>query len=338
MSIVHHTFDKELSLEMGGALQRPTVAYTTYGVLSPTKDNVIVVCHALTANSAVKEWWGDLFGSDRTFDPDKDYIICINNLGSPYGTSSPQSLDPAGDRYGLDFPDFTLRDTAHLQCRLLEHLGISEIKLLIGGSCGGNIALEMAIILGDKVDRLIALCCSAYETPWVISIHESQRIAIEVDSTFTDNNDTAGREGLKGARAFAMPFYRSHPSFKLRQQEDDINKVVDFKASSYVRYQGEKFIKRYDAQCYYKQLIALDTHNLGRGRSSIENALRMIKAKTLMIGFSSDLLIPSIEQRLVADHIPEALFIEIDTLYGHDAFLIETTKIQRSIDNWYIKS
>lgn len=326
------TFDIPLELESGALLAKPSVTYSTYGSLNSAKDNIIVVCHALTANSNVDDWWAGLFGEGKVFDPTQYFIVCINNLGSPYGTSSPKSIDPdSNERYGLDFPAYTIRDTASLHLRLLDHLGISKISLLIGGSCGGNIAQEIALTLGDKVNKLVIMCCSAQETPWVISIHESQRIALNSDPTLPENTNNAGREGLRGARAFALPFYRSHPSFKIRQSEDDNEKVADFKAASYIQYQGQKFIDRYDAHCYYKQLDALDTHNVVRGRKDLPTALSNIKAPTLCIGFSTDLLIPVVEQQILAEHIPNAQYAEIETEFGHDAFLIEIAELQRII-------
>jgi len=335
--ILSITFDDPLDLELGGTIEHPTIAYSTLGTLNEAKDNVTLVCHALTANSQVDDWWSGLFGDDKVFDPSQDFIICINNLGSPYGSSSPKSHDPSDKRYGLSFPDYTLRDTADLHLRLLDHLGLKKLRLIIGGSCGGNIAQEIAIQKGEDISQMILLCCSAYETPWVISIHESQRIALESDPTLHNEGPEAGMNGLRGARAFALPFYRSHPSFKIRQAEDDINKTSDFKAASYVRYQGDKFVDRYDAHSYYKQITALDTHNIGRGRESVSAGLSKIKARTLAIGFNTDLLIPVIEQQLLADHIPAGTYAEIDTVFGHDAFLTETDKIQAVIDNWNLE-
>jgi len=337
MDISHITFDETFDLELGGSIIKPTVAYSTLGTLNEKKNNVTLVCHALTANSKVDVWWAGLVGPGRVFDPEQDFIICINNLGSPYGTSSPKNTGPRGERYGLDFPDYTIRDTAKLHIKFLDHLGIQKLRLIIGGSCGGNIAQEISIIKGSDVDQMILLGCSASETPWVISIHESQRIALQSDPTLDDKSPNAGANGLRGARAFALPFYRSYPSFMLRQKEADIDKVNDFKAASYVRYQGDKFVDRYDAPCYYKQITALDTHNVGRGRNSVIEGLAKIKARTLSIGFSSDLLIPVIEQRALADLIQGASYTEIETIYGHDAFLIETDKIQEAINNWSLK-
>ncbi|MEL6124343.1 MAG: alpha/beta fold hydrolase [Bacteroidota bacterium] len=211
MSQKSHTFEDALDLELGGSLSTPHVNYTTYGELNASRDNVIWACHALTANSEVGDWWNALFGEGELFDPTKYFIICANNLGSPYGTSSPKTINPTtGEGYRHEFPAYTIRDTASLHLRLLDHLNIASIHCLIGGSCGGNIAQEMAISLGDRVKSMRIMCCSAQESPWVISIHESQRIAMHADLTFKGNEPTAGQEGLRGARAFALPFYRSN--------------------------------------------------------------------------------------------------------------------------------
>ena len=332
MEIKTYILPETFLLESGATITDAPIAYSCYGTLNSDKSNVILVCHALTANSRVDDWWSGLFGVGNIFDPSRYYIICINNMGSPYGTISPKSINPAdNDRYGHHFPFYTLRDTALLHQKLLNHLGIEQIHLLIGGSCGGNIAQEIAYDLGERLSHLILMCCSAQETPWVISIHESQRIALHSDPTFESNEDGAGMAGLRGARAFALPFYRSHPSFKIRQAEDTDDIISDFKASAYVRYQGEKFVNRYDAHCYYHQLNALDTHNIGRGRGGISKALESISADTLCIGFSTDLLIPVIEQKILAQMIPHARYAEVETPFGHDAFLIEIDTIRTII-------
>ncbi len=332
MEIKEYILPGSFALDSDEELQQPVIAYSTYGQLSEERDNVILVCHALTANSQVHDWWAGLFGEGNIFDPTRYFIICINNMGSPYGSVSPKSIDPeTGNAYRNDFPFYTLRDTARLHQALLTHLGIDRIKLLIGGSCGGNIAQEIAYNLADRLEQMVLLCCSAQETPWVIAIHESQRIALHSDPTFSSDEEGAGAEGLRGARAFALPFYRSHPSFKIRQSEDDDSVMNDFKASSYVRYQGDKFVKRYDSVCYYHQLNALDTHHIGRDRGGIQAALSQIPAKTLCIGFDTDLLIPVVEQQILADGIPDAVYHQIETAFGHDAFLIEIDEIQSAI-------
>ena len=318
-------------LESGHKVSDIPICYSTAGQLNADGSNVIVVCHALTASSNVQDWWSGLYGRGNVFDPEQYFIICINNMGSPYGTWSPKSINPdTGEVYGMEFPFFTLRDTSRLHLALLRNLGITEIDLLIGGSCGGNIAQEIACMMGDSIRQLVLICCSAKESPWVISIHESQRIALRADPTF-GQDPKGGTEGVRAARACALPFYRSHASFTIRQSEEDDNVIKGFKAVSYIRYQGQKFVDRYDPYCYFHQLNVLDTHNIGRDRGGISAALNTITAHTLCIGFSSDLLIPVVEQHSLAEHIPTAHYGEIETDFGHDAFLIETEALKSLI-------
>lgn len=326
--------EEAFPLEHGGTIAEPVIAYHTYGTLNKNRDNVILICHALTANSDAEDWWHGLFGQGDLFDWDRWFIICANNLGSPYGTSSPKQENPeTRERYGMDFPFFTIRDTARLHLKLLEYFKINSIKLLMGGSCGGNICQEIAYEWGERIENMVLLCCSSMETPWAIAIHESQRIVLSSDPSLYQKSDQAGQAGLKACRAVALPFYRTHASFVLRQKELDLNKLRDFRAASYIDYQGEKFVKRFDAHCYYHLLNALDTHNIGRGRGGIEHALSRIKANTVVIGFDSDILIPKIEQQFLSKHIPNSTYLEIKTLFGHDAFLIEINDIRKNIRN-----
>ena len=319
-------------LEQGGVIEKPIIAYNTYGKLNKNRDNVIFICHALTANSDADDWWHGLFGKGDIFDWDKYFIVCVNNLGSPYGTSSAKHIDPkTKEYYGLDFPFFTIRDTARFHIQLLEHFKIEKIKLLIGGSCGGNIAQEMAVSLNDKIENLVLLCCASRESPWSIAIHEAQRLVLESDETLSNKTEQAGAKALKACRAVALPYYRTQKSFNIRQSEIDPNIISNFRSSNYVSYQGEKFVNRFDAQCYYTLLNAMDTHNIGRGHKSIEEALAQINAKTAVIGFESDILVPVNEQQFLAKHIPNADYFEIKSIFGHDAFLIEHEHIRKAI-------
>jgi len=319
-------------LEQGGIIEKPVIAYNTYGELNANKDNVIFICHALTANSDADDWWHGLFGENDIFDWEKYFIICANNLGSPYGTSSAMHKNAESNEiYGLDFPFYTIKDTANLHLKLLAHFGVEKIKLLIGGSCGGNIAQEIAYTMGDSIENLVLLCCSSRETPWAIAIHQAQRLVLEADKTIHNKTEDAGNSGLRACRATALPYYRTQKSFNLRQKEIDSNIIDNFRSSSYINYQGDKFIKRFNAHCYYTLLKALDTHNIGRNRESIEVALSKISANTVVIGFQSDLLIPINEQQFLAKHIPNATYHEIKSIYGHDAFLIEHDYIRKAI-------
>lgn len=327
-----YDLDTPFRLEQGGVIEKPVIAYNTYGKLNAARDNVIFICHALTANSDADDWWHGLFGKGDIFDWDKYFIVCANNLGSPYGTSSSAHIDPStGEIYGLDFPFFTIRDTARLHIELIKHFGISKIHLLIGGSCGGNIAQEMAFLLEERVENLALLCCSGREAPWTIAIHEAQRLILESDEGLYSKSINAGAKVLKACRAVALPFYRTQKSFNIRQNELDQDVISKFRSSSYVNYQGDKFVARFNAQCYYTLLNALDTHNLGRGRQSIQKALAEITCNTVVIGFESDILCPVDEQQFLAKHLPNAEYFEIKSIYGHDAFLIEHDHIRKAI-------
>jgi len=332
---IDYRVEDGLMLESGVLLEDVNIAYCTYGTLNENRDNVIWVCHALTAGAELHEWWGDLLGPGKLFDTNKYFVVCANNLGSPYGTTSPLSINPkTKQRYGLDFPAFTLRDTANLIECLIVKLRIRSIHLLIGGSCGGNIALEMTCSLKNVVQHLALLCSSANENPWTIAIHEAQRIALRADDTFYKNENKTALSGLKIARALAMPYYRSAESFNFKQRDEDYNKTIDFKASSYVNYQGEKFAKRFDAHCYYLLLKALDTHHIGRNRGGLQNGLAQISNKTVCVGIDTDLFIPIIEQNFLAEHLPNATYAEIKSIYGHDAFLIEYEQITQIVQSF----
>ncbi len=325
-------YDKVFALELGDEIQNLQIEYSAYGKLNSDKSNVIWVCHALTANSDVSNWWSGLFGEGSVFDPSKFFIICANNLGSPYGSSSPLSDNSStSKKYNLDFPELTLRDCAKANLLLAKHLGLKDIHLLIGGSCGGNIALEMAYLLNLRVEHLVLLCSAALESPFNIAVHEGQRMALEADCSFGTQKEAAGSKGLMAARGMALNFYRTFDSISESQREESAEVTNNFKASSYIRYQGKKLVDRFDPLCYYKLLNTLDTHNIGRGRKSIKHALSKIMCKTLCIGIDSDILIPAQEQKFLADFIPKGKYVEIKSNYGHDGFLLEFDQIKQEL-------
>ncbi len=332
MATTTFKYNQAFNLEIEGALNELEIRYTTYGKLNKERSNVIWVCHALTANSEVADWWSGLFGEGELFDPSKYFIICANNLGSPYGSTSPISINPdSGKSYGLDFPKLSLRDTARANLLLMEHLAIKDIHLLIGGSCGGNIAVEMGYLLGLKIENLVLLCSAAQESPFNIAVHEGQRLAIEADCSFGTQEQGAGAKGLKAARGMALNFYRTFDSICNAQKEESVDVIDDFKASSYIRYQGKKLVDRFDPVCYYTLLRTLDTHNIGRARGSVKKALAKIMCPTLCIGIDSDALIPVQEQKFLANYIPKGTLVEIQSIYGHDGFLLEFEQIKNEV-------
>jgi len=321
-------------LELGGELPELGIGYHTYGRINSSGDNVIWVCHALTANSAVKEWWPNMVGPGLAFDTDKYFVVCANILGSCYGTTGARSLNPiTGRTYGMDFPKITIRDQVKAHGLLAKRLGVKKIQLCVGGSCGGHQALEFGILFPELIQKMILLVNSAQETPWSIAIHEGQRLALQADPDFTKNRDDAGAKGLRAARGMALSNYRTYEAYNLTQAAKD-EKTEDYPASSYVRYQGDKLVSRFYAHSYWHLLNALDTHNVGRGRGGIEKALSEVKQETLILGIDSDRLIPTVEQKYLAQHIPNGKFAEVHSDFGHDGFLIETRKISALIKKY----
>jgi homoserine O-acetyltransferase len=323
-------------LEQGGTLPGLTIAYHTYGSLNNTKDNVVWVCHALTANSDVVEWWPGLVGDDTVLDPSKYFIVCANILGSCYGSTGPLSDDPAtGIPFYDSFPMITIRDMVKAHQLLAGFLGIEKIHLLVGGSMGGYQALEWAVMEPEKIKNIFLIATSAKETPWGIAIHTAQRIAIEADRTWNQHFPNAGEKGLKAARAIAMLTYRNYDTYAKTQSDPDRDKIEGFRAASYIHHQGNKLVKRFNAYSYWFLTRAMDSHNIARGRGrSVEEMLSSILQPTLVIGISNDLLCPLPELELLANHIPSSTFYTIESLYGHDGFLTESVLISGYLRQW----
>ncbi len=312
--------------------------YTTWGTLNQDKSNVIWVCHALTGNAFVKDWWGELFGEGKTFDPATHFIVCANTLGGCYGSTGPLSLNPdTGKPYYHTFPQLTNRDVARAFDYLREELGIDQIDVLLGGSLGGQHALEWSIIRPEAVRRLVQVASNAQQTPWGIALNESQRMAIEQDVTWQLNTDDAGLNGMKTARSIALLSYRNYQAYNGGQQENSLEKLNHFRAATYQQYQGEKLANRFNAFTYWHLTKMMDSHHVGRGRGGVENALRQVLAETLVIGVDSDLLFPLPEQRLVARHIPNATFQVIRSGFGHDGFLLEAGQLQEALETFLKK-
>jgi homoserine O-acetyltransferase len=338
-SIATYKYPKIFKLENGKKIRNLEIAYQTFGKLNAKKDNIIWACHALTANADVLDWWKGLFGSNALFNPEDHFIVCANILGSNYGTSNPLSINPiTGQSYYLSFPEFTIRDLAATHHLLAAHLGIKDIKVLIGGSLGGQQALEWALAKTENIDNLILVATNAVHSPWGIAFNESQRLAISTDRTFYANQPDGGLKGLKVARSIALLSYRTYQAYADTQLESNNDKTTGYRASSYQNYQGEKLCKRFNAYSYWYLSKAMDSHNVGRGRKSITAALHEIKANTLVIGIENDILFPISEQQFLANHIQDSQFNTINCAYGHDGFLIETDKLTNIIGNFLKES
>jgi homoserine O-acetyltransferase len=326
--IYNHPF----TLESGDTLPEYHLAYSTHGVLNEKKNNVVWIFHALTANSDPLEWWPGLVGNGKLFDPEKYFIVCVNMPGSCYGSINPLDIDSTtGKAYYHNFPFFTTRDMVRAYKPLKDHLGIDKIKFGVGGSMGGQQLLEWAIEEPTLFEYIVPLATNAFHSPWAIAFNSSQRYAIETDATWKEDNETAGMEGMKVARGIALISYRNYYTYKLSQSEESNEKTDHFKSESYQKYQGEKLAKRFNAFSYYFLSKGMDSHNLGRNRGSIEAALKLVKAKALVIGISSDILFPIAEQQYLASHIPGAVFKTIDSEFGHDGFLLEYEQIETEI-------
>lgn len=322
-------------LETGQVLPRLTIAYHTYGTLNATGDNVIWVCHALTANSNVADWWAGLFGSGRLFDPERYFIVCANIIGSCYGSTCARSINPGtGRAYGPDFPVVTIRDMVQAHDLLRKHLKINEIALCIGGSCGGHQVMEFAYLLKERMKKMALLVTSARETAWAIAIHEAQRMAIQADPTWRDDDNRAGNAGMKAARGFGLVGYRTFDAYKNDQTDSD-EKLNEYRAATYIRHQGDKLDRRFYAQCYWHLTKSLDTHHIGRGRGGAATALGELTLSAFVLSIDSDVLIPPSEQLFLAENLPNVTHSQLQSPYGHDGFLIETEAIGKLIGAWW---
>jgi homoserine O-acetyltransferase len=323
-------------LESGLTLPAIEIGYHTYGKLNANKDNVVWVCHALTANSDVLDWWKGLFGENDYFNPEEHFIVCANILASAYGTTNPLSTNPVtGQPYFLSFPNISVRDMVKAHQLLAKHLGVTSVEVLIGGSLGGQQAMEWAIIEPDFIKNLIVIATNARHSPWGIAFNESQRLALKADDTFDNETVDGGKKGLKAARSIALLSYRSYKTYSISQQEEQDSVSDNFRASSYQNYQGDKLVNRFNAYSYWYLTKTMDSHNVGRNRNGVEKALSLIKASTLVIGIKSDVLFPIEEQEYLFRHIPKSAFAELNSFYGHDGFLIETEALTKIITSFF---
>jgi homoserine O-acetyltransferase len=333
----YFNYKNDFELEKGETLQGLTIAYHTYGEMNTDKSNVVWICHHLTANSDAALWWKGVVGEGSLLDPSKHFIVCANILGSCYGSTGPLSINPAtGKPYFSNFPFISIRDMVRAHILLREHLQIPSINLLIGGSMGGYQALEWTVMESHLIKNLVLLSTSATESAWGIAVHTAQRLAIEADCTWKDASPEAGQKGLKAARAMGLISYRNHGILVKKQKEPDVEKMDDFLASSYINYQGDKLVGRFNANSYWTLTKAMDSHHVSRGRNlSVAGILNTIRQRTLIFGIHSDILCPIVEQEFLAKHIPDASLIAIDSGYGHDGFMVEAGIISQKINEWW---
>lgn len=329
--------DEPFPLESGEQLAQIEIAYHTYGKLNREKDNVVWICHALTANADVADWWSGLVGEGKCFDSEKYFIVCANILGSCYGTTGPLSEDENGSVYYDHFPGITIRDMVKAHIVLRRHLGIEKIEVLTGGSIGSFQSLEWAIMEPNIVRHLFMVAGAAKATSWTAGLNEAQRMAIRADKSFYDRTPEGGKEGMKAARAMALLSYRNAAAYNKtqpREPEDDYRKL---KAITYQQYQGEKLARRFDAHSYYLLTQAFDSHHAGRKRGGLKKALAAIKARTLVVGIDTDIIFPAEDQEIMAKLIPEAQLHWLHSDFGHDGFLLEFDALTKIIRDFWLR-
>ncbi|MEP7108458.1 MAG: homoserine O-acetyltransferase [Ferruginibacter sp.] len=329
------SYTRPFRLESGITLSQYYLAYTTFGSLNANKDNVVWIFHALTANSDATEWWPGLAGEAKLFDPLTHFIVCVNMPGSCYGSIGPLDNNPETEQpWYHDFPFFTIRDMIRAYQPLREYLGIQSIHIGIGGSMGGHQLLEWAIEEPYLFQHIILLATNAYHSPWAIAFNATQRHAIETDFTWKEKNEKAGLQGMMVAREIGLISYRNYHTYGTSQAEETNEKSDHFKSESYQQYQGIKLARRFNAFSYYFLSKSMDAHNVGRRRGNVEKALQRVRAKTLVISISSDILFPPKEQEFIAKQITGAMYLVIDSTYGHDGFLLEFDQIGAAINKF----
>ena len=324
-------------LESGEVLPSLEIAYDTFGELNEAKDNVIWVCHALTANSDVADWWPHTVEQGKFLDPERYFIVCANFLGSHYGTTSPLTINPAtGKKWYYDFPRITVRDMVACHQLLAKELGIERVKLLIGSSIGGFQCMEWAIMEPEFMENLALIATTTYSEPWAAAFNESQRMAIRLDPSWGEERDDAGLDGMAVARSIALISYRGGAAYNATQQElsNPLEASFDRRAHSYQQYQGEKLRRRFNALSYYRLSEAVDSHNIARGRGTIAEALSRIKARTLVVAISSDILFPVEAHTPLREHIADVEYHLIESEFGHDGFLVEHEKLNTIIQKF----
>lgn len=361
MTLPHFT------LESGITLKDVPVGYSTYGTLNRNGTNGVIVGHSLTSNSHVHEWWGEILGpgDQFTMNTNSEYIICVNYLGSCYGTASPITIDPKTNKpYSSRFPTpCTIRDNVRLQKAVLDRLGVRHLKLAIGGSMGSMVALEWAATYPTFVDQLILIAGCGRHSDWAIAIGEAERFAIYADSKYKGGHydlKNPPSAGLAAARMTAMLTYRAPKSVDDRHNRSistsSTSEIIEtensehkelkmhpkavpkhlrktlprYDVESYLRYQGSKFSKRFDPNCYVQLTHTLDTHDVSRERNlSYEDVLQNLRHKTLVVGITSDALYPIHLQQELYNLIPNAQMFTIHSKHGHDAFLIESDGLNK---------
>lgn len=354
---------RDFVLESGEKFGPITVGYETFGTLNLEKDNAILVIHALTGDTHVTSaydkdevlpgWWDYLVGPGKSIDTNNFFVICANYFGGCSGTTGPASINPdTGKPYGLSFPIFTVADMVKIQKKLIESLGIIKLKSLIGGSLGGMLILDWVVRYPNTAETAVIIA-SAYKTsPQIIGFGEVERNAIMADSNFNNGNyynSEPPNKGLSIARMLAHITYLSKDSMEqkfgreirdVKIDEDNLYEVFGpmFQVESYLRYQGKKFVERFDANSYLYLTKAMDMFDLKKGSKTLDDIFKVVKAHLLVISFTSDWHFYSSESweivKAMMHNRNKISYVNIDALYGHDSFLIENYEMKTIISKF----
>lgn len=334
-----YNYSQSFPLERGGSLPNLEIAFHTYGQLNENKDNCIWVCHALTANSDVADWWPNTVVAEGFLDPNKYFIVCANILGSCYGSSGPLSINPTtGEPWYDSFPKLTIRDVVKAHIILADYLGLNKIFSLIGSSVGGFQAVEWAVMQPNRFKSMVLIATDVYASPWTIAIDETQRMAIFADKTYGAKSRDAAKDGLAAARALGLLTYRGGKGYNLTQQDHptESHDVPEYhRACSYQRHQGDKLVNRFDAYSYVSILDTFDTHNVGRGRGGIQMALSSILFPVLCVAITTDIIFTPDEIKTFSAWIPNSIYKEIGSNFGHDGFLVEHSILNALINEFF---
>ncbi|MEF2976978.1 homoserine O-acetyltransferase MetX [Subtercola sp. YIM 133946] len=347
----------DVTFESGGVVPDVRIAYETFGTLNEAGDNAILVAHALTGDSHLAGsagpghptagWWGGIVGPGLALDTDRYFVVAPNMLGSCQGSTGPASLDPEGEEWGARFPYTSIRDQVRAQHGVMQHLGITRWAAIVGGSMGGMQVLEWGVEYPDEAERLAIIAAPPISSADQIALNSVQIEAIRADPLFRHGayynaKDGEGpHSGLALARRMALLNYRSPSELNDRFERSWQSGISPlghggrFAVESYLDFHGNKFTRRFDANAYITLVEAMNSHDVGRGRGGIVEALRRVTARSLIIGIDSDRLFPVPDQQLIARHVPGNIDGDeatvITSRFGHDGFLIEYDTVSKEL-------
>ena len=358
--LARHVTLGPLALDGGARLNQVEIAYETYGTLNAERSNAVLICHALTGDQHVASahprtgkpgWWTRMVGPRLPIDPARHFVVCANVLGSCMGSSGPASLDRATGRpWGMHFPVITVRDMVRAQGLLLDHLGVDTLAAVVGGSMGGMQALSWAATFAKRVRSCVVIASTARHTAQNIAFHEVGRQAVMADPKWRGGDyyghDDPPAAGLAVARMAAHITYLSEAGltekFGRRLQGRDTKGFgfdADFQVESYLRHQGIAFVDRFDANSYLYITRAMDYFDLAEEHGGrLANAFRGTVTRFCLVSFDTDWLYPTAESRMVVQALNAAgapvSFVELNSPYGHDAFLLDSPELNRVVDGF----